>query len=105
MRRRHTRSARYGGIRAWRTDGPETALHPLDLALLDEDLEAFAREVLHEGLRVECLGHHHAAFLDLAGDKQPRGEGGRDAGLDDRERVAPFFVGVAVAVHGVNEVL
>src|SRR5262249_4581008 len=81
------------------------ALHARDFAFVDENLEAFAGEVFHKRLGIERLGHHHTAFLDFSGDEQARGERGWDAGLHYGEGVTPFFVSIAMAVHGVDEIL
>jgi len=92
-----------GGISA----GEELALglDPFDLALFDEDLEAFAAEVLHEGFGVEGFGHDDAAGGDFAGGDESGGEGWGDTGLDDGERIAELLIRFPVAVHGIDEVL
>lgn len=53
--------------------------------LLHVNLQALFRKVFHQRVGGEGFGHHDAAFEDLAFDEEAGGEGGGEAGLDDRQ--------------------
>src|SRR5690348_2936666 len=77
---------------------------PFHFAFLDENLQAFPAEILHERLRVQRLGHHDSTMFDLPCHEKLGRQGWWNSCLHLSERVPVLLVNFAMVVHCVNEV-